>query len=38
MSGFIIENLKRQLTTNNKEEVNMDLEQVIKQSKYEYKK
>lgn len=36
MSGFIIENLKRQLTTNNKEEVNMDLEQVIKQSKYEY--
>ena len=38
MSGFIIENLKRKLTTNNKEEVNMDLEQVIKQSKYEYKK
>ena len=38
MSGFIIENLKRQLTTNNKEEVNMDLEQVIKQSKYDYKK
>ena len=38
MSGFIIENLKRQLTTNNKEEVNMHLEQVIKQSKYEYKK